>query len=424
MGAAGVDVEEPIALGPFTVDFATARLWRDSRDLELRPQAFRALKVLLHNPGRIVDFEQMIREAWDGVQVSRHTVAVTVSELKQVLREYGSWITCRTKFGYYLEIPKWEETFRMGRHFRNQFTRAGFQNALHCFEQAARHDSADFRAFEAISSTCLMFAAFMTGDPRSLYRRFVEAHGRAGALRGVTTEQRLDRAYGHYIFEWNPAKAESELLQLQREQPGLPEVHARLAIVYASVGRLDDALAHMTEAHAAGALLPPLAFVDTLVRLYRRECDEAVVCGKKCIDLHPASQFGRVLCAEALELAGRHEEALAHYQLAAAISPDVPWILAQGARFMALTGRSREALEILDALERKRATEYVEACNLAYLLDALGKRDEAFAELERAYEERSYALLLMDVDPKADRLRGDPRFARLRSKVFGSPQPA
>jgi hypothetical protein len=57
-------------------------------------------------------------------------------------------------------------------------------------------------------------------------------------------------------------------------------------------------------------------------------------------------------------------------------------------------------------------------------LDALGKRDEAFAELERAYEERSYALLLMDVDPKADRLRGDPRFARLRSKVVGSPQPA
>ena len=37
---------------------------------------------------------KMVREAWD-VHVSKHTVATTVSEIKVVLGEYGSWITCR-----------------------------------------------------------------------------------------------------------------------------------------------------------------------------------------------------------------------------------------------------------------------------------------------------------------------------------------
>src|SRR5438128_2703451 len=129
---------DQIALGPFCVDVATTRLLRDGIDLELRPRAFRALQVLVQNPGRVVDYEDMIGQAWDGVQVSKHTINVTVGEIKNALQEYGSWITCRAKFGYCLEIPESEDLIRTGWHFRNQFTRTGFENALRCFEQAAQ----------------------------------------------------------------------------------------------------------------------------------------------------------------------------------------------------------------------------------------------------------------------------------------------
>lgn len=97
--ASGVLVGQ-LTFGPFSLDVSTTRLLRDGVEVELRPQAFQALWILLQNGGRPVDYEQMIRDAWDGILVSRHTVAVTVGEVKKALREYGSWITCQPGLGY------------------------------------------------------------------------------------------------------------------------------------------------------------------------------------------------------------------------------------------------------------------------------------------------------------------------------------
>ena len=52
---------------------------------------------------------------------------------------------------------------------------------------------------------------------------------------------------------------------------------------------------------------------------------------------------------------------------------------------------------------------------------ALGEKDEAFAELNKAFENREFGLLLLKVDPRLDPLRDDPRFQALVKKV-GFPQ--
>jgi hypothetical protein len=55
---------------------------------------------------------------------------------------------------------------------------------------------------------------------------------------------------------------------------------------------------------------------------------------------------------------------------------------------------------------------------MALLLDALGRRQEALDELERALDESSPTLYMLDVDPKMDPLRRDPKFRQLRDKIF------
>jgi DNA-binding winged helix-turn-helix (wHTH) protein/Flp pilus assembly protein TadD len=389
-------------------------LLRDGVEIELRPQAFQALYVLLQSAGRFVDYDQMIREAWNGVVVSRHTVAVTVGEVKKTLREYGLWISCRPGFGYRLEVPKSDTHIRTGLHFMSHRTREGLERAVACFATAAREDDTDFRAFEGLSRAYLILGTSGMRPPAEMYAAFLDAHHRAVALSGLTPELRADRGYGLHMFERRFAEAESDLLQARREQPGLPSTYVRLSMLYVAMGRLDDALQTVEDGYAADPLWPVLPATETLVRFCRREFDCAVACGKKAQQLHPYVQLARVFYAQALEYSGDLDEALAQYRHACVICPDLPWLRALEGVCLARRGRMAEACSVVAELDRRRTAEYVDGYYMAVLRDAVGRRDEAFRELERACAEGSPVLSILDVDPKMDSLRTDPRFARIR----------
>ena len=130
-----------IVFGPFSLDVAATRLLRDGAEVRLRPQALQALRVLLRHGGETIRYEQMIAEAWDGTLVSRHTVDVTVGEVKKCLREYGSWLMNRPKVGYRLEVPKSDELVRRGWHCWNRRTREGFERAIDCFTSRPSPDA-------------------------------------------------------------------------------------------------------------------------------------------------------------------------------------------------------------------------------------------------------------------------------------------
>ena len=413
---------EKIAFGPFCLEETGTRLWRDGAELELRPQALHALRTLLESSGRFVDYEQMIRQAWEGNLVSRHTVAVTVGEVKKALKEYGCWISYRPKLGYRLEVPQSEDLIRKGWHFWNRQTWEGLQKALCCFEQAARRDGADFRVYEGISSCYLKLGAYGMRPPREMYERFLGAHHRAVSLGGLTPELRSDRALALHIFERKFAEAESELLEARRARPQAAKIYVTLIMLYIAEGRFDDALEVVVGTQDAHELFPTLPASEALIRLCLRQFDSAVALGKQAVDLHPYLHLSRVFYAQALEYSGQIEEALAEYRLAWIVSSGPTWIRALEARCLAKMRRLEEAWEILHTLQAIRETEYVDAYHLALLLEALGRRDDAFDELERALNENSATLCFLDVDPKIDSLRSDPRFPSLRSRVFGGGQ--
>lgn len=407
-----------IVFGPFYLDTEAPRLLRDRVEMELRPQALHALRTLVQNSGRCVDYEEMIREAWHGISVSRHTVAVTVGEVKKALREYGSWISYHPKFGYRIDVPRTEDLIRNAWHCWHRHTREGFEKALARFEQAARDHSTDFRAFEGISRCYLMLGTFAMRPPREMYPAFLEAHAHTVSLIGLTPELRADRAQGLTVFERKFSQAEAELLQAKRENPGAVGVYIRLAMLCAVRRRFEEALDYLNEAYAADSLWPVLPCAEVLIHTYAGDYERAVACGKKALDLHPYLPMGRSHYAQALELAGRLDQALIEYRHACLMSPDLPGLRAEEGRCLAIAGRKAEALSILSELEQLRRTEFVDACYFALLQDSLGRHDEAIRELDRAVEENSPLLFMMDVDPRMSVLSTASGFSRLRNKVF------
>ena len=411
---------EQITFGPFRLDTTTTTLLRDGRELELRPQAFHALKALIHNRGRYVGYAQMINQAWDGNLVSKHTVAVTIGEVKKTLGEFGLWISYRPKLGYRLDVPHSDDLVKQGWHFWTRRTREGFEKALDCFQQAAIENPSDFRAFEGISLCYLLLGTYGMRMPREMYSGFLQAHKRAVELCGLTPERRADRAHGLHLFEHRLEEAETELLQAQEESPESPEVYVRLTMLYVSQGRLDDALNILLRARTSHSLWPTVPANEILVRFFRREFEAAVACGKKALELHPYLYLGRLFYGESLEHSGNHMEALEQYRLAVIMSPDLPWLQAVEGACLAKHGRRKEAAAILAELIQIRKTQYVDAYFMAVLLDGLGDQDQAFQELERAYHEKSPLIFALAVDPRLDNLRHDPRFAALVNRVFAA----
>jgi len=88
------------------------------------------------------------------------------------------------------------------------------------------------------------------------------------------------------------------------------------------------------------------------------------------------------------------------------------------ARCLANMGRRADAETVLEELEETRLSEYVDAYYIALLFEALGRRDDAIEELDRAIYENSATLYMLDVDPKMDTLRSDRRFDKLRERLF------
>jgi DNA-binding winged helix-turn-helix (wHTH) protein len=407
-----------ITFGPFSFDASAARLMRGASEVKLRPQARRALRVLLRHPGRSIGYEQMMAEGWEGTHVSPHTVDVTLAEVKKSLGEYGQWIVRRPKEGYALEIPASEELVRKGWHFWNRRTREGFEQAIECFRDAVARCPSDFRAQHGLSVCYLTLATFGMRPPREMYPPFIEAHDRAVALGSLTPELRCDRAYARLIFERRVADAEADLLQTIDERPTLASAYVRAALAYASVGRLDEAREMVERGHQVDPLFPMLSVMGVAVRFWRRNYEEALTMAAASVALHPYLQVGRAFYAQALEFTGRLEEAHAQYQIGWMMSQDLPWMRALEGTCLAKMGRASEAREILAWLEALRASEYVDAYYMAVLQAALGDRPAAFGELDRALEENSAWLYQLDIDSKMDTFRGDRRFERIRAQAM------
>jgi DNA-binding winged helix-turn-helix (wHTH) protein len=250
------------SFGPFHTDPANRRLLRDSTPIELRPQVFNVLRVLIENRGRYVDYDQMLREAWAGTVVSRHTVAVTVGEAKRALQEFSSWIHYRPKLGYRLQVPQSDDLIRRGQHFASRHTKEGLDHALECFRQAAEDTPDDFRAWEGISSCLLLESTWGMRPPHETYPQFLDAHSHAVALRGgLTPELRANRAHGLHVFERRFEEAEAELRIAQNENPDLGGVQVRLAMLYGGQGRIDEARAALRQ----GDPLDPLVAATGIV---------------------------------------------------------------------------------------------------------------------------------------------------------------
>lgn len=112
-----------------------------------------------------------------------------------------------------------------------------------------------------------------------------------------------------------------------------------------------------------------------------------------------------------------YKQATEAFQKSVSFSHRAPVALSGLGICFARAGKKQEAKNVLTELLELSKKRYVPEFFLACLYGALGKKDEAFASLEKAYQERANGLSVIKAIPLVDDLRSDPRFDELLERL-------
>jgi tetratricopeptide (TPR) repeat protein len=119
----------------------------------------------------------------------------------------------------------------------------------------------------------------------------------------------------------------------------------------------------------------------------------------------------------------KYEQAIEQLQKAKALDDDP----ARKGRFAwlayayAVSGNRDEAQKMLDELKGIAKQRFISPDNFALIYTGLGDRDQAFAWLEKAYDEHDRSLLQLKSSPWFESLRSDPRFTDLLQRIGLAP---
>jgi tetratricopeptide (TPR) repeat protein len=152
-----------------------------------------------------------------------------------------------------------------------------------------------------------------------------------------------------------------------------------------------------------------------------RRYDEGLEQCQKALEMDPNLGFAYWLIGLAHTYKGSYEQAIPALQKSIVLSGDSPDEPASLAHAYALSGKKTEARKILEELNNQAKHRYISPGTLADLYFLLGDKDQAFALLDRAYDERDNMMILLKVEPIFDPMRSDPRFDDLLRRV-GFPQ--
>jgi adenylate cyclase len=238
---------------------------------------------------------------------------------------------------------------------------------------------------------------------------------RAAALRALELDEALPEAHtvlGRIAstFDWDFPTSERHSRRALELNPSLPAAHVHLGYDLAMRGRHEEAI-------AAGRRAVELAPFDLTVRsslvdhfALARRYDEALAVARGIVEMDPAVVVAHRAIARIHEVQGQYEQAIPAWEAAGVLDS------ARSAELRAALAAHGER-GYWRALLRIAREQGARPDILAQYHAQLGERDEAFAELERAYEARVGQLALLRVTPFLDALRDDPRYDELVRRI-------
>lgn len=298
-------------------------------------------------------------------------------------------------------------SYLKGRFHWNKRAPQDLRKAIEHFKQAIALDPNYALAFAGLADAYTLLAN--AGGPA----HEIMPEARAAALKAVSLDDDLAEAHaslGNTIiyYGYDFAEAEREHKRAIELNPNYATARHWYSELLMGLGRHEEAIAEIRRALEIDPLSLILNRQYGASLLFARRYDAAIAQMKKTVELDANFAVGHSTLSVAYRMKGEYAESVEEL-----------------ARFQELVGGARTAALMRESFAEGGWRGFLRAMtgeprpanmtpyNLATFHAELGERDAAFAELNKSYQNREAILGLLNVDPRFDSLRDDPRFQDL-----------
>lgn len=314
------------------------------------------------------------------------------------------------------------QLYLKGHFFLLRRSEDSIKNAIAFFHQAIEKDPSYALAYDGLSN-CYAFmgisGAVLGGlPPGEVMPKAKEAAIKAIQLDDTLAQPHFSLAHVLWNYDWNWEATEKELNRAVELNSNYSATYWLKAFYLVTMGRKEEALSAMQRYRE----LDPGFYAGNLVSAgvlyyWAHEYDQAIEALQKVNEIAP--DFHTLyywLGATYLEK-NDNRKALEAFQHSVTFSHRAPVALGGLGMAYVRAGQIKEAESILAEILEFSKTRYVPEFYLACFYGDLGKKDEAFELLDRAYQNRANGLSLIKVVPLVDSLRSDPRFSELLKRM-------
>ncbi len=283
--------------------------------------------------------------------------------------------------------PEASHAFKRGQHLWKSCFAGGWREAIEHFQHAIALDPQFARAHVAVASAYNFLGFYSLVKPTLAFAVAAGAAERALGVDPSLGTAWIEVALAKFGGEWDWDGAEAAFRRGLALDAANPLAHVHYSWLLVLLGRDDAAYAEARRGHDLAPASRLVAGARAQTMYIGGKYDEAIALCNECLRVDPTYVFAlhlRGLCHLAT---WARDSAVADLERAAVLGGRAPFYLGLLGRCYGEFGMRREALDLIDELERKSPDTYVAPQSYVFIYDGLGERERALEYQEKAYED-------------------------------------
>jgi len=308
--------------------------------------------------------------------------------------------------------------YLQGRYHASQRTDAGLRKALDFFEKAIAEDPQYAAAYSGLADAYSLLSHYSVLPPAQVWTKAASNAAWAVLLDDDLAEAHTSLAHVKATQDWDWYGAEHEYRRAISLDPRWAPAHHWYAVTcLVQLGRLEEALNEVLLAQTLDPVSPIISRDVARVLFYQRDFEAALEQCDRTVVKDPYFSATYWILGLVQEHLGDLDEAAAAFQRGLQLVPESRMLRGALGRVFALNGKPTKAKQIIREIEESAHERYVSSFEPAMIYLSLGDLDRGFECLAKAQEERCFELISMNVDPRFDNLKDDPRWRAIVNQI-------